>query len=500
MKKRLMLLTVVVLILGSFAPLAMAQDATQQLVIWADDTRAPILTEVGAAFTEEYGVDVVVQEMGFGDIRDGLKVAGPAGEGPDIIIGAHDWLGELVINGLVAPMDLGDMADAFFAPALDGFTYDGVLYGMPYAMENVAFIYNPDVVSELPATWDDVQSVSEEIHSADDTKYGYIIQTNDPYHFMAMMSAYGGYVFGRDENGAYNPNDVGLDSEGSIAGAQFLQGMVDEGLIPADIDYGVMHSMFEQGDAAMIVTGPWALPEIKDSGIPYVVGAIPSGTQESVPFLGVQGFMISNFSQNQLLAQIFLLDYVATADVMQQIYDADPRPSAFLEVRDAIDDPDIAGFAAAGENGAAMPAIPAMASVWTAWGNAQELIIRQQEDAETAMTDAAAQVRELLATDLSTMVNVPGSWQAAVGCEGDWDPACEITALTDNGDGTYSGTFDIPAGEYEFKVAIGGSWGENYGADGVRDGDNVPLVLESDSTVTFNYDSETNVVTATVGM
>ena len=34
------------------------------------------------------------------------RVAGPAGEGPDIIIGAHDWLGELVTNGLLAPIDL----------------------------------------------------------------------------------------------------------------------------------------------------------------------------------------------------------------------------------------------------------------------------------------------------------------------------------------------------------------------------------------------------------
>ena len=498
MKKRLLLLTVVILILGSFAPLAVAQDSTQQLVIWADDTRAPILTEVGAAFTEEYGVDVVVQEMGFGDIRDALKVAGPAGEGPDILIGAHDWLGELVINGLVAPIDLGDQAADFFGPAVDAFTYDGVLYGMPYAMENVAFVYNPDMVATPPTTWEEVQTVSEEIHSADDTKYGYIIQTNDPYHFMPIMSSFGGYVFGRDANG-YNPSDVGLDSAGSIAGAEWLQGMVDAGLIPADIDYGVMHTMFTEGDAAMIVTGPWALPTIKDSGIPYAITAIPSGTEAASPFLGVQGFMINNFSQNQLLAQIFLLDYVATADVMQQIFDADPRPSAFLAVRDAIADPDIEGFAAAGENGQAMPAIPAMSSVWTAWGNAQELIIRQQEDATTAMDDAASQVRELLATDLSAMVNVPGSWQAAVGCASDWDPACEVTALTDNGDGTFSGTFDVPAGEYEFKAAIGGSWGENYGVDGVRDGDNIPLVLESNSTVTFTYDSATNMVTVTVG-
>ncbi len=497
MKKHLMLLTVVILILGSLAP-ALAQEATS-LVIWADDTRAPILAEVGKAFTEEYGVEVVVQEMGFGDIRDGLKVAGPAGEGPDIIIGAHDWLGELVVNGLLAPIDLGDKAAEFFTPAVDAFTYDGVLYGMPYAMENLAFIYNPELVATPPTTWTEVKELSAEIQASGAAKYGYIIRTNDPYHWMPMFSAFGGYVFGRNEVGAYDPTDIGLDSEGALAAGAYLQSLVEEGLLVPDIDYDIEHTMFETGEAAMIVTGPWALPRIKASGVPYAVTMIPGEVQPASPFLGVQGFMISAFSQNQMLAEIFLLDYVANADVMQQIFDADPRPSAYLAVREAITDPDIAGFVAAGANGAAMPAIPEMASVWTAWGNAMELIIRQTESAEAALTNAAAQVRELLATDLSAMVNIPGSWQAAVGCASDWDPACKVTALTDNGDGTFSGTFNIPAGSYEFKAALGGSWGENYGVDGVRDGGNYSLVLEADSVVTFTYDSATHLVTVTIG-
>ncbi len=87
-------------------------------MIWADETRAAVIEELGASFEEEYGVDLVVQQMGFGDIRDQLRIAGPAGEGPDIIIGAHDWLGELVTNGLLAPVDLGDAAEGF-APVDD---------------------------------------------------------------------------------------------------------------------------------------------------------------------------------------------------------------------------------------------------------------------------------------------------------------------------------------------------------------------------------------------
>ena len=123
-----------------------------ELVIWADNTRYPILEDLGAQFTETYGVPVVVQELGFGEIRDNLKIAGPAGEGPDIIIGAHDWLGELVTSGIIAPIDLGAKTSEFTPASIAGFTYDGQLYGMPYAIENIALIYNKDLVSEIPRT------------------------------------------------------------------------------------------------------------------------------------------------------------------------------------------------------------------------------------------------------------------------------------------------------------------------------------------------------------
>ena len=47
------------------------------------------------------------------DISDQFQIAAPAGEGPDIIVGAHDRAGTLVASGLLAPIDLGDKADDF---------------------------------------------------------------------------------------------------------------------------------------------------------------------------------------------------------------------------------------------------------------------------------------------------------------------------------------------------------------------------------------------------
>ena len=142
------------------------------LVIWADETRSGVLQALGEEFEAEYGVGIQVEQYGFGDIRDQFKVAGPAGEGPDIIIGAHDWLGELVINGLLAPIDLGEKEELFLEPAVQAFVYEGELYGMPYAMENVAFVYNPEILAEggydaPPTTWEEVMAVAADLEEQD---------------------------------------------------------------------------------------------------------------------------------------------------------------------------------------------------------------------------------------------------------------------------------------------------------------------------------------------
>lgn len=369
-----------------------------QLVVWADETRAPIIDDLGNQFAADYGVTLVVQEMGFGDIRDQLAVAGPAGEGPDIIIGAHDWLGQLVVNGLVSPLDLGGKADEFLDAALTAFVYDGQLYGMPYATENIAFFCNPALAESAPTTWDEVTALAEELEaSSGGEATAWTIQTNDPYHYFPLMNSFGGYVFGLTDEG-YDASDVGLDSPGAIAAAEWVQAMVEAGHLDADIDYDVMHALFTGGNVACIGTGPWALDLIRGSGIEYTINPFPAGDAGTGnPFLGVQGFMVSAFSENQLLAQTVLTEVFATEEFMQALYDAQPRPSAFLAIREATDDADLAAFGVAGENGLPMPAIPEMASVWEAWGNAATLVISQQEDAAPAFTTGAEQIRTLIA-------------------------------------------------------------------------------------------------------
>lgn len=174
--------------------------------------------------------------------------------------------------------------------------------------------------------------------------------------------------------------------------------MVQDGLTPDGLDYDSMHALFESGEAAMMVTGPWAVERIVASGVPFEISAIPAGPAgPAQPFLSVQGFMVSAFAQDPQLAQIFLNEFVATDDVMLALYEGEPRPPAWMPIMEQIEDPYLAAFGESAVNGIAMPAIPEMSAVWTAWGNAQQLVIQQQLEPADAMTDAADQIRAAIA-------------------------------------------------------------------------------------------------------
>ncbi|MEO0952630.1 MAG: hypothetical protein AAFY44_15110, partial [Pseudomonadota bacterium] len=88
-------------------------------------------------------------------------------------------------------------------------------------------------------------------------------------------------------------------------------------------------------------------------------------------------------------------------------------------------------------------------------------------------------------------VALVGSLQSEVGCPSDWQPDCAASELQFDGS-TWSATFALPAGEFEYKVALNDSWDENYGADGAENGANIGIALASAQDVTFSYDPVTH--------
>jgi uncharacterized membrane protein len=116
-----------------------------------------------------------------------------------------------------------------------------------------------------------------------------------------------------------------------------------------------------------------------------------------------------------------------------------------------------------------------------------------EEDIKAAEVDIA---EANLVETKAGVVNVPGTWQAAYDAQcAQWDPACCSTYLTEQIDGTFSGTFNVPAGNYEVKVALHGSWDENYGQNGVQGGANYAFEVTESETITFTYDPQSHLLT-----
>ncbi|KOR76642.1 hypothetical protein AM231_22080 [Paenibacillus solani] len=95
-------------------------------------------------------------------------------------------------------------------------------------------------------------------------------------------------------------------------------------------------------------------------------------------------------------------------------------------------------------------------------------------------------------------VTLVGDLQPALGHSLEWDPTAAVTTMKDMGNGAYSLTGLLPAGTYEYKIAIDGDWTENYGSanytkpQGSNQGDNIVIKLDQDSEVTFYYNHGTH--------
>lgn len=369
---------------------------TITLVVWADEARAPVVQAIAPAFTEATGVEVTVEILEFGQIRDQVGVAGPAGEGPDLFIGAHDWVGQLVVDGAIAPIDLGNKSGDFFDVAIDAFNYEGSLYAVPYATEAIAMYYNTDLVPEAPATFEEIADICaglSDIENCVGIPGGG--DAADAYHNYPFVSALGGYIFAYDPATGFNPTDVGLDSDGAVAGIQFLADQIAAGVI-GSVNYDGAKNLFLEGKEPFWITGPWEVGNLNaQNAVNWAVAKIPTiGGNAPAPFVGAQGFFLSNFSENTVVAQSFLLDFLATQDGMQALYEADPRNPAFKPVFEALGDNPVAEtFALSAADGIPMPNIPQMSAVWAPLGDNLLLVRNGALAPADAMSTAAEAVR-----------------------------------------------------------------------------------------------------------
>lgn len=347
------------------------------LVVWVDAERVDALKGAADAYEDKTGVTVELLGKSVDDMKDDFIQQVPTGKGPDVVMGAHDWLGELSTNGVVAPIELGDSAGDYLPVALQAATYDGTVYMLPYAVENIAVLRNADLVPTAPTSFDDM--IAQGTFVVEQGAEG------NPYHLYPFQTAFGAPVFGTDDTGGYDATDLQLGSEGGFAFADWLGVQGAAGVLNTDIDGEIAKQQFLDGTAAFWLTGPWNVGAATDAGINVAIDPIPSPTGETAsPFAGVKGFFVSSESKNKVAANDFLVNYLGTEDVQLELFKAGNVLPALTAAADtAASDPIIAGFQAVGADAVPMPAIPAMGSVWQFWGVAEAAIINGADPTTT---------------------------------------------------------------------------------------------------------------------
>lgn len=358
-----------------------APEAAGTLTIWVDETRIDIFTELGGQLEAETGIALDVVQKPSGDIKDDFIAQAPTGEGPDLIVTAHDALGDLIRNGVIAPVEF-EAADAFTDVATKAFMNEGQLYGVPYAVENIALVRNNGIVSDTPETMDGLIDQANEAGAT----YPILIQQGeggDPYHMYPIQTSFGAPVFVTDENGDYTA-ELGMEGPEGLAFAAWLKEQADADVLSTAIGPDQAKQAFLDGESPYIITGPWNTADFVNAGLDITVLPVPSaGGEPSAPFVGVQGLFLSSQSENALLANQFL-DWFSTLEIQTILYEDGGRFPALQELADSIDDEILAGFGEAGELGQPMPSLPEMGAVWTYWGGAQVEIITGATEPEAA--------------------------------------------------------------------------------------------------------------------
>ncbi|GAA1751361.1 maltose ABC transporter substrate-binding protein [Streptomonospora arabica] len=373
------------------------------MVIWADPERTAVLEPFAEEFGEANGIKVDVREVAVDTIQADFVTAHEGGSGPDVLVGAHDWIGNLVQNGAIDPVQLPqEKVDALNDVAVEATTYDGRLYGVPYAMENLALIRNTALAPEAPETVEDLVETGSRLKDEGEVQeiLGLqVSQTGDPYHMQPFYTSAGGYLFGTGDNGAPDPSDLGVGKPASVEAFERIAefGEEGEGAFKRSIDGDNVGSLFTQGKTAYFVTGPWSLAAVQEAGVEYGISPVPGfeGGEEPVPFVGVQAFFVASGSKNKVLAEEFVTNYVTDPELATALYEADPRPPALNEVAEKVgeEDADVGAFTDAGANGRPMPAIPEMDAVWDPFGKAQAAVIGGADPKE-AVESAAEAIRE----------------------------------------------------------------------------------------------------------
>jgi maltose-binding protein MalE len=385
---------------AAVAPATPANAAGEVIIVWADPIRASVLQQEFATGFQGATVQVVVKES-----LNALKaefLASTPENGPDVIAVEQDWTGELVqaqkVRSLKVPKAL---AQEFPANVLAGFRYNDRTYGIPVQFENVALITNVGLVKKPPKNFDRLLKVADALKSSGTTEVGIAVGQGSTggYDLYPLFSGLGGYLFGTDGLGNFDPLNVGVANPEFLANASRIDRWNRTGLINSTYTRETAKAAFVAGRAPFWITGPWDLATIKKLNFRYRISSIPQilqGTPTSA-IIGAKGFMVTTHATAhgiKPLASKFVTEGLTAKKVQTAFGQASQRLPALIASTETFPDPQLKAFGLAAASGVPWPNIPQTRYGWVPMGTAWASATKGAEaiPAAAAFSQAQAQI------------------------------------------------------------------------------------------------------------
>jgi len=366
-----------------------------RLLVWINgDKGYNGLQKVGDAFAREAGVQVVVQHPE--GAPDKFVAAAAAGKGPDIFCWPHDRAGEWARSGLVVPIKPPPrVRNEIDESAWKAFTYKGQVWGYPIAIEANGLIYNKALVPVPPATFDELIAIDKQLKAQG--KNAILWDYNKSFFSWPLLAGPGGFVFAKAANGDLDTKRLGVNDAGALAGAQMLERLIKEGVMPKGARYSEMEAGFARGQVAMMISGPWAWENAKKAGIDFGVAPVPAAVpgKPSKVFVGVLGCMISAPSKLKDIAREFIENHLLKVESLKLVSADVPlgTPANKAYFQELSGDPRIVATMANAQAGEPIPNIPEMGRFFPAMDAALEAITNGRQSPKDALDGAAARMK-----------------------------------------------------------------------------------------------------------
>ena len=346
-------------------------DRTQGTVLWHayNGTEARALTLSAARWNTEHP-DRPLELVGvpYAAFADKLTSAIPGGNGPDLFIYPQDRIGDWADSGVIEPIEFWvdeHRAVRFTDEAVESMAYKGSLWGLPVAVKSMALYYRTDLVTTPPATTDALIALAPEM--AKRRGYAVAYANVDLYGHAPWLFGFGGRIV--DDNGA-----LAIATPEAAAAMAFARDLVAKGVAPDHAEGPLVATLFNEGKAATVMSGPWFQSDIA-AGVPWKVATLPTVSatgKPAAPFLGAEGLLMSARAKDKDTAFAIMDALTSDASAIERARIARqvvPNVHAYDDQQIAAD-PTLRAFRDQLAHTVPMPKGAAMRMVWTPYKTA----------------------------------------------------------------------------------------------------------------------------------